>query len=347
MIFLASTMDSNRDKGKSPRKQPSCQTLELTEFQADKLRIICEARGWELYSLPYARYAFRGDGINIAMYNSGKLVVQGKGMVDFITFTLEPQITQTFTFGNEEIFHDEWFLPHAGLDESGKGDFFGPVVTACVIAGRDEVRTLRDIGVKDSKAVTSDRAILGLEIEIRKVSSLVIEVTALSMPKYNELYRRFGENLNRLLGWMHACSLKNALKRRYVADGLLDQFSKRPIVQGFMKRDFPDFDLRMRTKAESDPVVATASIIARAEYLHRLEWLSEEANVELPKGAGRAVIEVGQKIFEDTGSGGLARYSKTHFKTFNKICGIAVDEAADENEDEDNPRVDLVDLLGM
>jgi ribonuclease HIII len=142
-----------------------------------------------------------------------------------------------------------------------------------------------------------------------------------SMAKYNELYGRFGSNLNRLLGWMHACTLGNALKRRYVADGLLDQFSKAPIVQGFIGREFPDFHLRMQTKAESDPVVATASIIARAEYIRQMEKLSETASVPLAKGAGQPAVEVGRKIFEKEGAEGLAKYSKTHFKTFGEITG--------------------------
>jgi ribonuclease HIII len=312
----------------------NCFTFVLTDPQAERLRDICERRGFEPYSVDYTRYAFHADGFNLTMYNSGKLVLQGKGAAEFIAFTIEPQITQVFALGNEEVLHEEWFQPHAGLDESGKGDFFGPLVTACVIAQSDEIRTLRSIGVKDSKAITSDRAAFDLDKEIRKVRGIVIETMALSMAKYNELHGRFGANLNRLLGWMHSCSLKNALKRRYVPDGLLDQFSRTPIVQRFLSRDFPNFNLRMQTKAESDPVVATASIVARAEYLHQMGRLSEAAGVTLPKGAGKAVIEIGQKIFENEGSYGLAKYSKVHFKTFNEICGIDSDETEEEANDE-------------
>ncbi|MDR1590422.1 MAG: ribonuclease HIII [Puniceicoccales bacterium] len=324
--------------------QQNCFTFTLTSTQAERLRDICERRGFVPYAVNYARYAFHANGFNLVMYNSGKLVLQGKEAAEFVTFTIEPQITQVFSLGNEEVFHEEWFNPHAGLDESGKGDLFGPVVTACVIAGGNEVRALRTIGVKDSKAIASARAALELEKEIRKISGIVIEVMTLSMAKYNELHGRFGANLNRLLGWMHACSLKNALKRRYVADGLLDQFSKAPIVQGFLKRDFPNFDLRMRTKAESDPVVATASVIARAEYIRQMEKLSEVAGISLPKGAGKAVIEAGRKIFEKEGSDGLAKYSKVHFKTFSEICGTNLGK--EEKEGNDKP-VDLDDLLEM
>jgi ribonuclease HIII len=128
----------------------------------------------------------------------------------------------------------------------------------------------------------------------------------------------------------------------------LDQFSKAPIVQGFLKREFPDFDLHMRTKAESDPVVAAASIMARAEYLRQMERLSEAAEIDLPKGAGRSVLSIGRKIFEHEGAVGLARYSKVHFKTFNEICGEANFEsvaAIERGDSTDAEQTDLEDLL--
>jgi ribonuclease HIII len=97
---------------------------------------------------------------------------------------------------------------------------------------------------------------------------------------------------------MHACTLAYALKRRYVADGFLDQLSKAPIVQGFIKLDFPDFNIRMQTKAESDPIIASASIIAQAEYVRQIENLSKAADMLLPKGAGQPIIKIGSQIFE-------------------------------------------------
>jgi ribonuclease HIII len=311
----------NENPKKQSNKKSHCFTLKLNSDQAGKLFDVCEMRGFERYGVPYARYAFRGNGLNLVMYDSGKLVLQGKEAADFVTFTVEPYVTQEFVFGNEETSHPEWFTPHAGLDESGKGDFFGPVVTACVIAGDDEVRALHKIGVRDSKSVSSDRAIFAMEKSIRGVAGIVIESMALTMEKYNALYGRFGRNLNRLLGWMHACSLGAALRRRYVPEGLLDQFSKRPIVQDFLRRDFPEFALAMRTKAESDPVVAAASVIARAEFLRQLGALSKEAAVILPKGAGSMVFTIGREIFTKFGAEGLAKYCKMHFKTFNEIIG--------------------------
>ncbi|UPA28090.1 MAG: ribonuclease HIII [Verrucomicrobiota bacterium] len=304
-----------------PEKTPTCIVLTLNESQAQQLQAICQKRGFELYAVPYARFAFRAPDFNLVQYQSGKLVLQGKGASEFVTFTIEPQVTLVPLQGNDEAYHPEWFLPHAGLDESGKGDFFGPVVAACVIAGDGAVRAFQAMGVRDSKRITSDKVALALADKIRSTAGVVVEVMSLSMEKYNALYVRFGRNLNRLLGWLHRCALKNALQRRYVATGLLDQFSKQPIVQTMIRKNFPEFHLAMETRAERDPVVAAASIVARAAYLRQMEALSEAVGEPLLKGASSRVKQQGQKIWEHSGTEGLARFCKTHFKTFGEICG--------------------------
>lgn len=297
---------------------PSCFVLTLSAAQAQQLRVLCEERGFDAYTVPYAQFAFRGNRFNLVQYQSGKLVLQGQGASDFLTFTIEPQITQLPLQGNDVVYHPEWFEPHAGLDESGKGDFFGPVVTACVIADPKAIQAFQNLGVRDSKRITSDAAIFTLERKIRDQAT--VEVMSLSMEKYNELYVRFGRNLNRLLGWLHSCSLEHALQRHYVSTGMLDQFSKQPIVQNMIQRKFPEFLLKMETKAERDPVVAAASIVARAAYVRQMEALSKELGEPLLKGASGRVKEQGRTIFQKLGAEGLARFCKTHFKTFSEIC---------------------------
>jgi ribonuclease HIII len=133
------------------------------------------------------------------------------------------------------------------------------------------------------------------------------------MKKYNELYHKFGSNMNILLGWMHSCSLQNALQEKPVEWGMLDQFSKKPIVQKFLK--IKDFDLRMQTKAESDPVVAAASILARAEYNRQIDILSKNAGFKINKGAGKITVEQANKILQLFGKESLQDYIKTHFAT--------------------------------
>lgn len=300
-------------------KKKTIYTIKIDEAQMDQVKTWCDKRMWSFYEVEYAHFGFKGDGVNIVGYKSGKLVVQGKKTEDWVTYVLEAEITQTPQLGYDEVHHPEWFEHHAGLDESGKGDLFGPLVTACVIADKSMIDQWREKGIQDSKRVTSDKAILTLEKIIRGTKGVTIKVMSLRMAKYNELYRKFDSNLNNLLAWMHAKCLQAALDVERVPWGMLDQFSKKPLVQEYFKDD--EFELRMQTKAEADPVVAAASIIARAEYVKRINALSQELGYDLLKGASKQVKEQGIKIVEEHGEDALENYAKMHFKTAYEVLG--------------------------
>lgn len=299
--------------------------------ELDALGEWCEARGWAFYTVDYAQFAYRGDDVNIVAYSKPtkqgkyKVVIQGKGTEHFVTFTLETEITGTPQLGYEEVNHPDWFEPHAGLDESGKGDLFGPLVSCCVIADGDMVRQWREGGIQDSKRITSDAAILKLDKLITQTKGVVVKRFCVSMPKYNDLWARFGRNVNRLLGWQHAKCLEAALKERAVPWGLLDQFSKQDLTSRYVEHAEP-FELRMRTKAESDPVVAAASICARAEYVRRMNALSEVAGVTLKKGASAAVKQQATQLAQRLGADRLGDFAKMHFKTAKQALGFPVDE---------------------
>jgi ribonuclease HIII len=202
------------------------------------------------------------------------------------------------------------------MDESGKGDLFGPLVSACVIAGGDQVRAWMKAGVKDCKSIGTDGQIFALDKCIRETDGVTVEVFSLSMRKYNELYGGFQENLNRLLAWYHSKSLANALLRRSVARVLLDQFSRQPLVQNFF-RNVP-VQIEMRPRAEEDPVVAAASIVARAEFLRAMKNLSEIAGETLLRGAGEAVLEQGKSLIKHLGANRFGEFAKLHFSTAQK-----------------------------
>ena len=309
----------SKKEAEGPKKKTSY-TLKLTQDQLDRLGEILEAKGWEFYDVAYALFGFKGEQVNVVGYQSGKLVVQGKKTEEFVTHILEPEITQDPQMGYEEIHHPEWFEPHAGIDESGKGDLFGPLVSATVIADGDMVRAWMAKGIQDSKKITDNR-ITQLEKEIKKTEGVVIETAYCSMERYNELMARPKANLNQLLAWLHGRTLNNALDKKAVPRGLLDQFSKQPLTQKFVK-DRKDFHLDMRTKAESDPVVAAASIMARAEYLRQCKKLEKLAGEPLLKGAGSAVKAQAIRLFEQGGTGLLNQLVKMHFKTAYEVQGL-------------------------
>ncbi|MEM1222361.1 MAG: ribonuclease HIII, partial [Verrucomicrobiota bacterium] len=291
-------------------KKKTIYTIKLDDGQMDKLADYLEEghQGpWFHYDVAYSLFAFRGEKVNVVGYQSGKLVVSGKKTEEFVQNILESEITGEAKLGYDEVHNPEWFELHAGCDESGKGDLFGPLVTACVIADGDMVRQWLDLGVADSKKLT-DGSILKLEKEIRQTKGVVIKTAFARMPKYNELYKKFDRNLNKLLAWYHSKSLIGALDQKSAPWGLLDQFSKQKLVDPYLK-DRKNFKLISRTKAESDPVVAAASIVARSVYVREMKRLSEEVGEELSKGASGKVLQQAKKIVEEKGDDALNNYA--------------------------------------
>jgi ribonuclease HIII len=322
-------MFPRRNAADGDEKKPgrTSYTIALTPEQAAKLKAWCDHRLWSFFPVDHARFAFKGDHVNVVCYESGKCVVSGKKTEDFVTYVLENEITGDPRLGYDEVHHPDWFEPHAGLDESGKGDLFGPLVSACVIVGDGAIaRGWMDAGVKDSKAISSDAAVLRLDRQIRATRGAAVRTVCAGMRKYNELYLKFGSNLNKLLAWMHARGLEEALKLQPAPWGLLDQFTKQPLVQRNLREVPKGFELRMRTKAESDPVVAAASIVARAEFVRQLHALSEKAGEELVKGSGANAKAQAIRLVEKLGPDALGDFAKMHFRTALEALGRPVPE---------------------
>jgi len=211
--------------------------------------------------------------------------------------------------------------PWIGTDESGKGDYFGPLVCSAVYADEQVADALRELGVQDSKNLT-DKRVHALAPQVRQlVGKGRFEVTTINPPKYNELYAEFKaehKTLNSLLAWGHTRSiedlLKAGLKPRYA---IVDQFADASYIQQRLLAATRESGLQIFQfpKAESDMAVAAASILARAEFLQWLARTSTELGMTLPKGASPQVIEVAKQIAAKGGRGALAVVAKLHFKT--------------------------------
>lgn len=296
-------------------KKLSTYTVKLDDEQMERLRAICDARGWQPFEVAYARFAFKGPDVNVTAYTSGKVVVAGKGTETFVSMTIEPEVTGVAKLGYDDVLHPEWFEAHAGLDESGKGDFFGPVVAATVIAEKRAIESWREARVQDSKKIAESQ-ILKLDRLIRDTPGVVVKTCYCSMAKYNELMARPRANLNSLLAWQHSTALQQALAEKSVPWGLLDQFTEQPLVQRELTRKgVTGFELRMRTKAEDDPVVAAASVVARAEFVRQMKKLSDQFGGPLQKGAGPLVKAQARQIIDRLGARALGQFAKLHFRT--------------------------------
>jgi ribonuclease HIII len=279
------------------------------------------ARGFEFKEVPYAHFGASTRDVSVAAYQSGKLVVQGKGTQEFVEFYLEPELLKEAKLGYEHILDPEMLMPRIGVDESGKGDFFGPLVVAGVFVGGDTVLQLRDAGVKDSKQISSDKRIAELAKTIRKTAGVVTTAVPIGNEAYNRLHAKMA-NVNSILGWGHARVIENLLAIPAVKDckrAISDQFGNKRIVQQALMERGKKIELIQRHKAESDIAVAAASIIARDEFVARLHALSKKFGVELPKGASAAVEKAGRVLVEKHGAEILGKVAKLHFRTAQKI----------------------------
>src|SRR6266568_3609181 len=151
-------------------------TCKLTDEQATLLKSWLQAHGYKFREVPYARFAGEKEKTNLVFYESGKLVVQGKGTQEFVEFVLEPEILQEARLGYEAVLNPELLLPRLGVDESGKGDFFGPLCIAGVYVNESVAGAWADAGIRDSKNISSDKRIKALAELIRTTPGCVTNV---------------------------------------------------------------------------------------------------------------------------------------------------------------------------
>ena len=277
--------------------------------------------------MPYARFAATNDKVNVVFYESGKLVLQGKGTQEFIEFVLEPEILKQARLGYEAVLNPELLLPRLGVDESGKGDFFGPLCVAGVYINASVVKAWEDAGIRDSKNISSDKKIADYAELIRETRGCVSTVVPIGNEAYNRLYLKM-RSVNTLLAWGHARVIENLMgqKHRMVPPpvrAISDQFasSKDTVAKALMSLG-REIELVQRHKAEEDLAVAAASILARHEFVTRLKALGKQFGMVLPKGASAAVDAAAKEIVAKYGAESLAKVAKLHFRTALRAQGL-------------------------
>ena len=296
-------------------------THALTNEQATKLRALLDELGFEFSPKEYTIFFGQKNKLSVAVYEKGpKVLVQGKGVEEFVQFELEPKILGEAKLGYEEVHAPEMFEPHFGVDESGKGDFFGPLVIAGVYVDHGIARKLIEAGVQDSKRISSDTRIRALADAIRKNSMGLIEVVLIGPAKYNELYEKFG-NLNKLLAWGHARVIENLLaKKPECPRSLSDQFADARVIEQSLLRHGQKIDIQQRPRAESDIAVAAASILAREAFINWLDREGKKLGVRLERGVSPAVKTAGEKLVKEKGPDILRQVAKVHFRTAHAVA---------------------------
>lgn len=262
------------------------------------------------------RYDLEGAGVTL--WRTGTVRVHGKGehldvvqrLVGEFAVTEEAKLPV-------DLPRD---APWCGADESGKGDYFGPLVSAAVIVTPDAAAELAAVGVQDSKKLSEPR-VRKLAPQIRRLTTS--RKTVVAPPRYNALYAQFhreGKRLNQLLAWAHVRSIAEVVEVGPVpAYAIVDQFADARVVERAAQTKARDLRIVQFPRAEADVAVAAASILAREAFLDWLARASERVGFVLPKGASPQVVEAARRIVAEGGEERLASVAKLHFATTERV----------------------------
>ncbi len=279
---------------------------------------------------------FGDEHVSIKQYSNGTLLIQGeqgqawneiKDQIHRITGQVLTETQIDNDNDQNRIVKDQRSTtdpsitgPWIGVDESGKGDYFGPLVIAGVLVDKEIEIDLRKIGVRDSKLL-NDKQATHIASQIESVCKGRFDLVRIFPTRYNELYEEHGiqHNLNRLLAWGHARVIENILAKHQVGNAISDQFGDESFILDALMAKGKSIKLIQRHRAEQNTGVAAASILARAEFLKGLSKLSQEIGFNLLKGASDQVVAVARTIYKQHGKPGLEKVAKLHFKTTQKI----------------------------
>lgn len=269
----------------------------------------------------HAFWHIKNQNFSATFYNSSKLVIQGKN----IGVLLEKLEDKFSIRGQEGKKTGSPSLPscppvilpscYIGTDESGKGDFFGPLVVAGVLVNEKTRPIFIDLGIKDSKTLKDDQ-MLKMAQQIQKHSTF--SVVSISNAKYNELYSDF-KNLNKLLAWGHARAIENILEKVPCEYALSDKFGDESLIKNALMKNGRTIQLEQRVRAESDIAVAAASVLARATFVQKMKQMEKFYGCEFPKGCNSIVKTCANEFIQKYGKERLKEVCKVHFKTYKEI----------------------------
>ena len=325
-------------------------TYELTEDQQEILLGIMVNGNYRKREVPYSLWSIEGDHFNATLYakekhGKRKLCVQGSKAEDFVLFVLEPNVLMSATLGYETVLNPELVSAHAGSDESGKGDYFGPLVVCCAFTDEALSAEMQKLGVKDCKQM-SDKSVLATGAKLRALLGPTgYAVVKLGPAAYNRLYAKIG-NINRMLAWAHGTAIEELLEKRPGCPRVVvDQFAPtESTVRRALKERGKKAVVEQRHRAESDIAVAAASVIAREMFLRSIADMTTEVFGEqagegaqakkVPAGSSDPrVKELAAEMVRKHGAAWLMNHCKAHFRTTDAVlaaCGLSREDLPPE-----------------
>ena len=289
-------------KGTNAPRKPHIVTF-LGPEEAKTLKAKMAEDVFAFSDAPSAIFAAKSFNVNVAYYQSGKLLVQGREIDMFLDRYLKTFVGAKYR------------EPVIGTDESGKGDYFGPLVTAAVLCDWKSAEKFVELSVQDSKNL-SDNSVMVIAAKVRAAAPHA--VVTINPPRYNELYQKL-RNVNRILAWAHARAIENLLQKSEASVVITDQFGREALVRNALLEKGRKVKLVQRPRGEEELPVAAASIIARAMFLIGLKKLSRQFGMELPKGASAQVEETARQLVKKHNRAALSQVAKLHFRTTARV----------------------------
>lgn len=285
-----------------------------SEKDANELKQKLDEAGFIPNQVQYSLWSKRGENVVATYYKSGKLLVQGGGTQAFLAKYINSgqiSLLEVPKKQYDDISHD--FDCWVGTDESGKGDYFGPLVIAGVLINEKNKALLEEAGICDSKKL-NDLKIAKLAVLIK--NNAIFSTVVINPAKYNELYEKF-QNLNKMLAWGHARAIENILEKEFCPNVISDKFGNESLIKNALIKEGKKINLIQKVKGERDLAVAAASIIARDEFVKRMDALEKKHGVELSKGASEKVLFQAKNA---KAKGILLKdIAKLHFKVTQKV----------------------------
>lgn len=299
-------------------------TFVLNAEQQEALKLMLSMGNYRTKTVPHTQVAVEAQDCVVNLYKSGKCLVQGKGAEDFVIFFLEPNVLLSATLGYEELLNPDLVTPHMGIDESGKGDFFGALVASAVYVDPDLAHAMQELGVKDCKQLT-DKAVCFIGAKTRHLlGPKRFTLVTIGAETYNRLYAKM-RNVNTLLAWAHARCIENLLNTTPTCPrAVADQFGAKQVIERALMKKGRKIKLEQRHKAESDIAVAAASVLAREAFLRGLAKLGETYGIQAHKGASEQVKQSAIDLIKKSGPEVLLKTCKCHFRTTDQVleaCG--------------------------
>ena len=320
-------------------------TYELTNDQQELLLGIMVNGNFRKREVPYSLYSIEGDHFNATLYQKEKhgkrkVCIQGSKAEDFVLFQLEPLVLGAASLGYEKELSPEAFSAHAGSDESGKGDYFGPLIVCCAYTDERLSDQMQELGVRDCKQMT-DKSVLSVGAKLRQLLGPTgYSTVKLGPAAYNRLYAKM-RNINRMLAWAHGTAIEELLEKRGNCPRVVvDQFAAtEDTILRALKERGRRAKVEQRHKAESDIAVAAASVIARELFIRAClemgkECFGESQDERIPLGSSDPRVRtLAEDMVRRNGPVWLMNHCKAHFQTTDKVlsaCGFSRGDLPEE-----------------